>query len=100
MPKLIPRASSTTYTHNLLLSAASWDGTLTHHVLHLGCNIQGQVRSGAPRSPRDVAERGPIRGHAVLSVEQILHALRTALHLRHIALFRESSDDSILAASL
>ncbi len=60
--------------------AALWQlaGSLAHHVLHLGRNVQRHVRRGAASTPGDVAKGGAIRRHAVEALEKVLHPLRAS----------------------
>ena len=52
--------------------------TLTHHILHLAGNLQGQVGRGATCAPGDIAERGLIACHPLLPIEEVLHALQSS----------------------
>lgn len=51
----------------------------TRHVLHLVGNVDSQVCRRATGAPGDVTEQRPEAGHAILSVEQVLNALRIGI---------------------
>ena len=64
----------------------------TDHILHLLCNVEGQVLCGTTGAPGDVTEGWAIRSHLVLSVEQVLHAL-------HVDGEQQSSKFALLSQS-
>jgi len=66
------RQDATQMAHGGTGASCAW----AHHVLHLCCDVERQIRGRAARAPGDVAEGGAVRCHPVLPVKQVLHALR------------------------